>query len=399
MVRLSLCMIVKNEAHRLKRCLDSVGDLVDEAIVVDTGSRDGTPSVAKAWGAQVHRQPWPGDFALARNQALTHVQGDWVLVLDGDEVFVPEQIQPLRSCLTQPDLLVINLLRREVGAVQSPYSLVSRVFRRHPAVQFSRPYHALIDDSVEALRQREPQWRVMTLGGVALLHEGYTPGAIAGGDKAEKARQAMESHLAAHPQDPYTCAKLGALYGSLGQWHQGAELLDRGLRVAAIAPVDPTVAYELHYHRGIAAKRLGDGDGAITHYQAALALPLLPLIKVGACHNLGVAYHDRRDWDAAHHYYSQALAWDPQFALGYYHLGLLHQDQKQWPAAIAAYHQALTWDPHHAPTHQNLGVVWLRLGRLGDATAALNQAIALHRSQGRGAEADLLAQTLAEWGA
>ncbi len=65
------------------------------------------------------------------------MQGDWVLVLDADEVLRPEARAPLRALLQRPDLLLINLLRLEVGARQSPYSNVSRLFRRHPAIRWS----------------------------------------------------------------------------------------------------------------------------------------------------------------------------------------------------------------------------------------------------------------------
>ena len=81
---LSLSMIVRNEAERLERCLASVAGFVDEMVVLDTGSSDATIAIAAGCGAVVHQLPWPGDFAPARNAALQHVRGDWVLVLDAD---------------------------------------------------------------------------------------------------------------------------------------------------------------------------------------------------------------------------------------------------------------------------------------------------------------------------
>ena len=71
---LSLSMIVRDEAERLERCLRSVAGFVDEMVVVDTGSSDGTVAIAEACGAVVHHLPWPGDFAPARNRALGWVQ-------------------------------------------------------------------------------------------------------------------------------------------------------------------------------------------------------------------------------------------------------------------------------------------------------------------------------------
>ncbi|MFM8662141.1 MAG: glycosyltransferase family 2 protein, partial [Cyanobium sp.] len=171
-MQLSLSMIVRNEAERLERCLASVADFVDEMVIVDTGSNDGTVAIAEGCGAVVHRLDWPGDFAPARNAALDLVHGEWVLVLDADEQLLAEAREPLQQLMAQPDLLVVNLLRLERGARQSPYSRVSRLFRRHPAIRWSRPYHAMIDDSVLALLQREPHWRIADCAIPALGHDG-----------------------------------------------------------------------------------------------------------------------------------------------------------------------------------------------------------------------------------
>ena len=77
--RLSLTMIVKNEAATLATCLASVAGIVDEIIVVDTGSTDGTQDIARQHGARVFDLPWPDSFAAARNESLRHARGQWLL--------------------------------------------------------------------------------------------------------------------------------------------------------------------------------------------------------------------------------------------------------------------------------------------------------------------------------
>ncbi|NEQ17165.1 MAG: glycosyltransferase family 2 protein, partial [Moorea sp. SIO3E2] len=77
-------MIVKDEEESLPQCLSSVKDVVDEMVVLDTGSTDRTIEVAQSYGARVYQFEWCNDFAAARNQALKYVQGEWVLVLDAD---------------------------------------------------------------------------------------------------------------------------------------------------------------------------------------------------------------------------------------------------------------------------------------------------------------------------
>ncbi len=83
-VTITLCMIVKNEEKNLTRCLQSARELVDQIVVVDTGSTDRTVEIARRFGAEVYHFRWCDDFAAARNEALKYARGDWVLQLDAD---------------------------------------------------------------------------------------------------------------------------------------------------------------------------------------------------------------------------------------------------------------------------------------------------------------------------
>jgi hypothetical protein len=89
MLAWSLCMIVKNEAHTLGRCLESVAGVFDEVIIADTGSTDGTKDVAARFGARVVDFPWVDDFAAARNHAFENATGDYLMWLDADDVLLP----------------------------------------------------------------------------------------------------------------------------------------------------------------------------------------------------------------------------------------------------------------------------------------------------------------------
>lgn len=82
-------MIVRDEAARIARCLDSARPLVDDIVVLDTGSVDATAAIARAHGARVFSFAWCDDFAAARNAALAHSDADWNLVLDADEWLAP----------------------------------------------------------------------------------------------------------------------------------------------------------------------------------------------------------------------------------------------------------------------------------------------------------------------
>jgi glycosyltransferase involved in cell wall biosynthesis len=215
-MKISLCMIVRNEETTLPKCLGSVKDFVDEIVVLDTGSTDKTTQIAQQFGAKVHYFTWNNNFSSARNEALKYVTGDWILVLDADESLTSEIIPLIKSAISKEEYLVINLVRQEVGSTQSPYSLVSRLFRHHPDIYFDRPYHALIDDSVMAILAKEANWEIGYLPGVAILHTGYQKAVINEQNKSAKAAAAMAEFLANHPNDAYVCSKLGALYMQMG---------------------------------------------------------------------------------------------------------------------------------------------------------------------------------------
>ena len=82
---LSAALIVRDEAAHLEACLASIDGLVDEVVVVDTGSTDGTAALARSLGATVDEIEWRHDFAAARNRSLDLAGGDWILYVDADE--------------------------------------------------------------------------------------------------------------------------------------------------------------------------------------------------------------------------------------------------------------------------------------------------------------------------
>ncbi len=393
-MNLSLCMIVKNEEASLPKCLSSVKDVVDEMVILDTGSTDRTVEIAGEFGAKIYHFEWCNDFSAARNYALKYVQGKWVLVLDADEVLTPKIVPKIKQAMKSKRNLVINLVRQEVGASQSPYSLVSRLFRHHPDVYFSRPYHAMVDDSVQALLQRETDWQVISLSTVAIEHYGYQPEAIASLDKYTRARLAMEGFLENHPNDPYVCSKLGALYVQLNQLQEGIELLDRGL---SAKPLDPPVLFELHYHLGNAYTRISNLNSAVVHYQAAIQQPILPQLKIGAYNNLGNLLLKAGELTAAKTVYERTVKIDPSFAAGHNNLGMTLKALGQLEDAIASYQQAIKYNPDYPDAYQNLGVVWLKLGKVAESLSAFKKAIALHEEHNP-PEAQRLRQGLKEMG-
>ena len=386
---LSLSMIVRDEEARIEACLKSVQGFADEMVLVDTGSVDGTIAAAEACGARVERMDWPGDFAPARNAALEHVTGDWVLVLDADEELRSEAIPQLKALMAQPDVLVINLLRHELGATMAPYSNVSRLFRRHPGIHWSKPYHSMIDESVDALLKEEPGWRIANCTEPALLHEGYRPDLLAGSDKAERLRQSMENWLKDQPNDPYACAKLGALEISDGNRERGLRLLRHGLEQLPAGDGSSAERYELLLNLGIALAS-EDGDTAVQCYREALQQPLETRLTLGARLNLAALLMQRNELEEAIQLTTTACQRAPEVALAWYNLGLMERRRGDLMAAIKAYERSLSVNPSHAESHQNLAVARLMGGDIDGARTGFRQAIALLREQERQTEATAL---------
>lgn len=170
---LSLAMIVKDEADHLGHCLDSVRGLVDEMIVVDTGSRDRTADLARDRGALVFAHPWDGDFSAARNVSIQKASGDWVLVLDADEAIDALDHPRLREALAQDRVPAFRLVLRnyfpdgsrlamDAPPVPNPGgyaegagfshcgdSTMLRLFRRLPGAAFRGRIHEALDPFFE----------------------------------------------------------------------------------------------------------------------------------------------------------------------------------------------------------------------------------------------------------
>jgi Flp pilus assembly protein TadD len=136
--RLGLCMIVRNEESRLRRCLTAALPWVGEAIVVDTGSTDGTVALAAAMGARVLHFAWCDDFAKARNHALHAATRPWILVLDADEVLSVDDPEAWARALASADPAA-------PGPTSGDHSQAPAIHPQGP-VAYSIDCHDRIDD-------------------------------------------------------------------------------------------------------------------------------------------------------------------------------------------------------------------------------------------------------------
>ena len=111
MVTLSLCMIVRDEDEYISQCLGSIKSIVDEIIIIDTGSIDNTIEIAKKFGAKVISHKWKDDFSEARNISLKNATKEWILVLDGDEEISKEHIGAIKEAIIGGDCDAVRMIQ------------------------------------------------------------------------------------------------------------------------------------------------------------------------------------------------------------------------------------------------------------------------------------------------
>ncbi len=215
-MRLSLCMIVRDEEEMLPRCLAAVREAVDEMVIVDTGSKDGTIAIAESFGARVIEREWTGSFGEARNVAFEAATGDWTLVLDADELLVADDVALLRSLTgriwREAFYVAETNYTGDLDAGSSVTHNTLRVFRNRPQYRYRGRLHEQIADTLPGYLPERLEYT-----NVRIEHYGYL-GAVR--DAREKSRRNIEL-LRMQQQEsqatPFLHYNLGAEYAVAGE--------------------------------------------------------------------------------------------------------------------------------------------------------------------------------------
>jgi glycosyltransferase involved in cell wall biosynthesis len=142
-------MIVRNEERFLEDCLESIKDVVDEIVIVDTGSTDGTKEIARRFGARVFDFKWNDDFGAARNEAIEHSRGEWILYIDADERLRPIPKDDVMRMLSDPGKVAYTVLFHPVTGYTAYREY--RIFRNTPRIRFHGVIHESMMESISAL--------------------------------------------------------------------------------------------------------------------------------------------------------------------------------------------------------------------------------------------------------
>jgi tetratricopeptide (TPR) repeat protein len=276
----SLCMITKNEEKYLAKCLRSVKPIVDEIIIVDTGSEDRTKEIAVAFGAKVFDFKWENNFAKARNYSLDKAVGDWILVLDADEVIAPCDYEGFRK-------LIRNAIDRDVAfsietrnytalantigwnANSGRYaneeagtgwfsSVKVRLFSNDPNIRFEFPVHEMVD----------PCLKRMGIGIETTKIPVHHYGKLDQQNQADKGQTYYDIGIKKLDQmgnDISALRELAVQAGNLEKWEEAIQLWQRLIRLQADSPGAYINMCTAHW-------QLGQYEKALWCAQKAIAL-------------------------------------------------------------------------------------------------------------------------------
>lgn len=383
--RLSLCMIVKDEQTNLPRCLASVQDLVDEIVVVDTGSHDRTVEIAKQYGARVLHRKWRGSFAAARNSGLEAASGDWILVLDADEEIEPGKIKLIRSLMDDGKIegymfAVVNQVQDAVWFHTESAASV-RMWRNRREYRYERDLHEQILPSIYRARPSA----VLAQVDVRIRHYGYDPREIARKGKqgrnlplakeavnavgddfahfnlgielmihnryAEALEQLRAAETLAPPHSGIRPKLVKAIVSCFIQLGQAGEAI-----AAAQKYLDEMPDYtDLHYLKAFALYRQEDHEAAVASFQRCLELGPAPGFKYpGAVEGYG----------------SYEAAWM---------IGQVEETRQNIEEALAAYRQAYSLAPNWLTPVFRAATLLRRQVSPADLPGALEQLVGTDR--------------------
>ena len=179
----------------------------DELCVVDTGSTDATCALLLAAQARLTHAPWREDFAAARNLSLAQAQGDWILVLDADEMLTPQAVAEVRAVAAEPTLGAATLrICSDLAHGHRTQASLLRMFRRDPSIRFEHAIHEDVLGTVRPYLEASGQKLVHLQGEVT--HLGYTRARAEDRDKKTRDLTILRRLVAADPNDLYSWFKI-----------------------------------------------------------------------------------------------------------------------------------------------------------------------------------------------
>lgn len=232
-LRISQCMIVKNEEKNIRQALSWGKDIMWEQIVVDTGSTDQTVEIAQEMGAVVYSFSWSDDFSAAKNFACSKAKGNWIVFLDADEYMDEENGNRLKALLIKLEqthsptqAILTNWFNvNEEGEVFTGGNQM-RVFRNFSGVRYQGRIHEYLVRGKRALTAEEV---LDACDKLTIYHTGYTKQALAAGQKLERNRRLILKELEEQPDDYMMLGNMADICRASGEYEQAIEWYEKAM--------------------------------------------------------------------------------------------------------------------------------------------------------------------------
>jgi glycosyltransferase involved in cell wall biosynthesis len=223
-------MIVKNEETTLPRCLESVREIVDEIVVVDTGSEDNTTKIAESYGARIFHFDWVNDFSAARNYALKNSSGEFILYLDADEILSPNSKTEIKKLITNKDNVgyLCTITSIDEKTYQSNSIQYVRFFKNSNNIQFTGKAHEQITDSLI-----NNGYKIIK-SNIEIIHYGYN---ISKEEKKKKAQRNLQLLLSDLIKSPtaYNYFQIGQSYFILENYKEAESYFDKAITLKGLS--------------------------------------------------------------------------------------------------------------------------------------------------------------------
>ena len=377
--RISACLIVKNEEAVLEKCLASLQGIVDEIIVVDTGSTDRTMEIARRFGAVEGYFEWIKDFSAARNHALSLASGEWALWIDADEQLDPSCLAEFEKAVCRPhiggfSIEIVNYLD-ESGTVTEFVHSPTRLFRRIDGVAFSEPIHEQITPSLIALGL---PWT--PLPAARIHHDGYREELVKSKDKVNRTLEMLEKAVAANPNDPFQLFNLANTQFVAKTYQQAAETAEKCVRNLAGAGADyGCSAFQIW---ATALDMDGRSEEAVKVCELCATTSYSGIVNE---YLWSIALYNLGRYDEAHAAVDRCLAhtWPENFVgdkaiadfRRYGHKAMIFDAQENWQEALKWYDETLSRQSGYPPALLGRGGALLNLKRIDEAELSFRMAL------------------------
>jgi len=377
---LSVCMIVKNEERFLAQCLESVKDVADEIIVVDTGSTDRTVEIARRYTDRVYFHPWNDSFSEARNYSLSYATGDWILQIDADEELerkdVPLLLATLRHVHPMEEVEAIGVpLLSTLPAGRLARHYFPRLFRRGKAHFEGIVHNQLIYEGKHLVSE------------VRLWHYGYNLSRAELERKWKRTEELLLRQLAEDPEDTFAWMNLLRVYRNSGRHEQ---VIAKGTWVLGLSDTRRLHRHGVACDVAISCRTLGryaQGEAVLLEELKRIPDSLDLVMELALTYFsqeektdlairqfkrfLALKREDKADPKPTElvydHYSSEGMAWN--------HLGGCYVRRGEPDKAIDAFQRAIELCPEDGDPYANLALCYARGGSLAQAEAALQRAI------------------------